>query len=98
MAHSLFLVKFCAVAVVVVVVVVTIFICRLWPSGLARFLAKSFSPVGVSLLPATFVSLCTHTLTRTDMHTLRTLSVAPTIRHYLLIAHNLYNFSSMKNK
>lgn len=70
MAHSLFLVKFCAVAVVVVVVVVvTIFICRLWPSGLARFLAKSFSPVGVSLLPATFVSLCTHTLTRTDMPT-----------------------------
>lgn len=71
MAHSLFLVKFCAVAVVVVVVfvvVVTIFICRLWPSGLARFLAKSFSPVGVSLLPATFVSLYTHTHTNTHRH------------------------------
>lgn len=89
--HSLFLVKFCAVfaAAVVVVVVVTIFICGLWPSGLSRFLAKSL--VGVSLLPATFVSLCTHTHTEEQSHTLRTLSVAPTIRLYLLIAHNLYN-------
>lgn len=57
--HSLFLVKFCAVFAVVV----TIFICGLWPSGLSRFLAKSL--VGVSLLPATFVSLCTHTHTCT---------------------------------
>lgn len=89
--HSLFLVKFCAVfaTAVVVVVVVTIFICGLWPSGLSRFLAKSL--VGVSLLPATFVSLCTHAHTEEQSHTLRTLSVAPTIRLYLLIAHNLYN-------
>lgn len=68
--HSLFLVKFCAVFAAVVVVV-TIFICGLWPSGLSRFLAKSL--VGVSLLPATFVSLCTHTHTdtlHTNSHTL----------------------------
>lgn len=63
--HSLFLVKFCAVFAVVVVV--TIFICGLWPSGLSRFLAKSL--VGVSLLPATFVSLCTHTHTQRNSHT-----------------------------
>lgn len=41
--------------------------------------------------PLSFHSAHTHTHTEEQSHTLRTLSVAPTIRLYLLIAHNLYN-------